>query len=347
MSKKNQKGKRGRESRIETQEKKEYRQAKKSKKTKKKEKGIIRRFLDKALMTIFILFLVVTAIFCLKTYQNGWGIKGALMTAFGVSKEDMEDLQPINILLLGISEDLNTKLTDTVIVCSYNPQKAKVSMISIPRDTFVGDDKLVAKSSDKINVLFSKNREKMLKKVSEIVGFKVEYYAVVNNEAVIKIVDIIGGVIFDVPINMDYDDPTQDLHIHLRKGTQRIYGEEAEQLLRFRHNNDGTTYPANYGDNDFGRMKTQRAFIEATAKQTINVLNIIKSKKIYNTIMENIDTNYDLNNLKKYIPTLADFSFENLHSYQLPGQSEQINEKWFFIYDAKKTKELVKELEIN
>ena len=350
MRNKKQKSKHGRESRIEMQEKKEYKEIKNSKENKKKSKGEkkrkgpIRIFIGKLVLLIFIILLIFIGLFSYQTYRNGWGLKGALMTACMVSAEDIENLDTINILLLGISEDLNTRLTDTIMVCSYNPKNSEISMISIPRDTFAGTDIANAKSSDKINVIFNKNKEKMLKTVSEIVGFNIKYYAVLNNEAVIKIVDTIGGVKFDVPIDMDYDDPTQDLHIHLKKGMQKINGEKAEQLLRFRHNNDGTSYPASYGDNDYGRMKTQRAFIEETIKQSLKVRNIIFCKAIYNTISKNIETNYDINELKKYIPTLADFSFENIKTYQLPGQSELHNEIWFFVYNKQKTKDLIKEI---
>lgn len=313
---------------------------------KTKNRSFIGIFLGNLFKLFFIILLIFIILFCFRTYQNGWGVKGALMTAFMVSQDDIENLEPINIVLLGISEDLDSRLTDTIIVCSYNPKTTGVSMLSVPRDTFIGNSLESAKGSEKINALFSKNKEKFLNKISEITGIDVKYYAVINNDALIKIVDIIGGVNFEVPIDMDYDDPTQDLHIHLKKGMQLIDGEKAEQLLRFRHNNDGTSYPANYGDNDFGRMKTQRAFIEATVKQAITLKNGLKAKNIYNTILENVDTNYDVKDAKKYIPTLADFSFENIINNQLPGKSEKHNELWFFVYDSKKTKNLVTELGI-
>lgn len=115
-----------------------------------------------------------------------------------------------------------------------------------------------AKPEDKINCIYSeKAPERILEKVNELTGLNINYYCKIDNQALIKLVDIVGGVEFDVPIDMNYDDKTQDLHIHLKKGVQKINGEKAEMLLRFRHNNNGTSYPAEYGDNDFGRMKTR------------------------------------------------------------------------------------------
>ncbi len=161
--------------------------------------------------------------------------------------------------MLGQNNDLGQTLTDTIMVLGYNPETQEAFTISIPRDTFVGQNISLAKAQDRINSIYKKKSpEKILNKVSELTGLDIKYYVTVNNEALIKLVDIIGGVEFDVPIDMNYDDKTQNLHIHLNKGVQKIDGKKAEQLLRFRHNNNGTSYSYEYGDNDFGRMKTRK-----------------------------------------------------------------------------------------
>ncbi len=313
---------------------------------KEKKKSGFKKFITK----LFLIVLLICSIFGVwlykKTEENGGGLKGVLTTVLGLTVEKIESLETINILLLGISEDIESKLTDTIILCSYNPKTQEASMISIPRDTFVGKNKDNAKGSDKINSLYAKSPEKLLKKVSDLTGVNVEYYAVVKTQALIEIIDIIGGVYFEVPIDMDYDDPTQDLHIYLKKGMQKINGEKAEQLLRFRHNNDGSSYPAEYGDNDYGRMKTQRAFISETIKQTINFKNIFKSKKIVDSIFENIETNLVIEELLVYIPTAVDFNTDTIVSNQLPGKSEKCNDLWFFVHDTKATKKLVEELNL-
>lgn len=304
---------------------------KKSKKeSKQKKKHPIRNFF----ILLFIIIIIVGILFYKKVQENGGGIEGVLCTILGQSVEDLENLEPIEVLLLGISEDLDSKLTDTIIVGTYNPQEQSINMLSIPRDTFIGKNKNTAKGSDKINSLYSrKGINSLLETVNKITNKDIKYYAVINNQALINLVDTIGGVYFDVPINMDYDDPTQNLHIHLKKGYQLINGEKAEQLLRFRHNNDGTSYPSNYGDNDFGRMKTQRDFIEQTVKQTMDIKNILKSKKIIDAVFNNIETNIEKNDLIPYIPKLVEIDTQNITSIQLPGKSDKYNDLWFFILD--------------
>ena len=315
----------------------------KRKKNKKKANFFI-RVIRNIFITIFIIIIISGILFYKSIEKNGGGLQGALYTVFGQTVEDTSILEPINILLLGVSEDISTKLTDTIILCTYNPQNQTASMLSIPRDTFVGKSTTNAKGSDKINSLYSKGVKKTVEAVEELTDVQIDYYIVVNTKALIEIVDIIGGVKFDVPIDMIYDDPTQDLHINLKKGIQLINGVKAEQLLRFRHNNDGTSYPASYGDNDFGRMKTQRLFIEETIKQTIDLKNLLQAKKIIKTVFNNIETNMKIENLYKYIPAVAGFNMENIESEQLPGVSKKCNGIWFFLYDNSQTKVILQNL---
>ena len=99
----------------------------------------------------------------------------------------------INILVAGVSTDISTQFTDTLMFCQYNPTTQKASILSIPRDTFVGNNPNNAKASDKINAIYSrKGIEPLQEKVSNIVGEKIEYYVVVKTEALIELVDVIG-----------------------------------------------------------------------------------------------------------------------------------------------------------
>ena len=317
----------------------------KKRKNKKPKKRRFLRFILKLLLLFIIAILILGAVFFYKVQANGGGVKGALITVMGLSVEEVNELDTINVLVLGVSQDIDTVLTDTIIVCSYNPKNQKATMISIPRDTFIGNKKSNAKGSDKINSLYSKSPEKLLKKVSEITGIDLDYYVVINTNTLVEIVNIVGGINYNVPIDMNYDDPTQNLHIHLKKGYQLIDGPKAEQLLRFRHNNDGSSYPSEYGDNDYGRMRTQREFMVETLKQSIDIKNLKNSKNILETIFNNIETNLEKEQIKLYIPTIIDFNTNNITSKQLPGQSEKCNELWFFIYDKKETKKMIEELE--
>jgi LCP family protein required for cell wall assembly len=308
---------------------------------KKKKKG----FSFKTFLGLLILISIISGvIFGIQVYQNGGGLKGILLTMLGANKKSLEELDTIYVLVLGVSTDLDSELTDTIMLCGYNPKTNQASMLSIPRDTFIGKNKNIAKGSDKINTLYAKGANKIVESVEEITGIDIDYYAVIDNALLIETVDIIGGVDFEVPIDMDYDDPTQDLHIHLEQGMQHIDGEKAEQLLRFRHNNDGTSYPYEYGDNDYGRMRTQREFIKATLSEAIQLKNILKFKSILNTVMNNLETDMLIEDILPYVPYAIDIDFDNIMMEQLPGESELCNKVWIYIYNKTETKALVQEM---
>lgn len=228
------------------------------------------------------------------------------------------------------------------MVCSYNPKTQRASMLSIPRDTFIGKNKQKSNGFDKLNSVYSKEGpEEATELVEDITGMNIKYYVVVNNQVVIDLINTIGGVYFDVPIDMNYDDPTQNLHIHLESGYQKLDGDHAEQLLRFRHNNNGTSYPSEYGDNDYGRMKTQREFMMETAKQTLKLKNVTKIKTIMTTIFQNIETNLTLDDVFPYVPWAVSFDTANISSNQVAGESKQYNKLWFFVHDEEETTKVV------
>lgn len=317
--------------------------SKNNKKNRKKSKKK-NRFFKKFLLFFLIIILIVTGYFTFGTLKNGGGLKGFLSTALGESKEELENLEPISFLILGSSQNL----TDTVMVAKYNPQTQKAYLVSIPRDTFIGTSKDSATASDKINSLYKgKYPEKTLSAVNKITGLNIKNYVVVDTEALKALVDAIGGVYFDVPMDMKYTDKKQDLYIDLKKGYQLLDGNKAEQVVRFRHNQDGTTYSAEYGDNDIGRMKTQRNFLKAVIKQTLSLGNITKIKEFLDISKKYVKTNISFDLLKKYIPCAVNFDIDNLETGSLPGSPEKCNKVWLFVHNQKKVTEYFNELNQN
>lgn len=315
------------------------------KQKKKKRKG---NRLLKVLKVLFIIILILSILIggfiVYSGYKNGWGLSGMIATVVGHDQETLKNLDEMQVLLLGVSTDTSAVLTDTIMVASYNPKKQTASLLSIPRDTFIGRNENTAGGFDKINAVYQLGEEKILAAVNRLTGLDIKYYVVVDTQALIKLVDEIGGVEFNVPIDMDYDDSSQDLHIHLKAGLQKLNGEQAENLVRFRHNNNGTSYPKEYGDNDTGRMRTQREFLNQLVKQTVKIENIVKIREILDIAYKYIDTNIALSVLKDYLPYAVDFSTENLQTGTIPGANERLNGLWFFKANKTKTKQLISEM---
>ena len=303
----------------------------------------------KVILIILLILIIAGGVLAYRVHQNGGGLTGILATAVGHNEETLKELDEFRCLILGISTDEEgALLTDTIMVASYNPNTQKATLLSIPRDTYTGKNPSKATAYQKINSIYSRNKDpnEVLDAVNDITNLGLQYYAIVKTEGFIKLVDAIGGVTFNVPIDMDYDDTSQDLHIHLKAGEQVLDGDKAEQLVRFRHNNDGTSYPEEYGDNDLGRMRTQREFIMEVIKQTAKVENIFKIGEILDVAEENVITNIDFNAIKDYIPYAVEFNTENLLTATLPGVSTNKNDAgtWVYIHDEEETATLIQEL---
>ena len=304
----------------------------------------------KVLLVILFILIIVIGWFAYRTYKNGGGLSGMLATVVGHDENTKKNLKEIKVLVLGVSTDLDSELTDTIMVASYNPNTQKANLLSIPRDTFTGKNKSRATASQKINALYNinKNPEKTLEAVNELTGLDIQYYVVVKTEALIEVVDAIGGVEFDVPIDMKYDDPTQDLHIDLKAGLQKLDGDKAEQLLRWRHSNSKngvmTTYPSEYGNDDFGRMRTQRDFIVATMKQTLKPGNIFKIGQLLEIANKNVETNIELSLAKDYVPYAVEFNTDDIKTAVLPGTTPDVKETngvSVFVVNKTEAKELI------
>ena len=318
-------------------------------KTKQKPKKKMKMW-KKIFLIILLILLIAGGAFAYRVHRNGGGLTGMLATVVGHDEETRKSLGELQVLLMGVSTDQEgVALTDTIIVASYNPNTQKAVLLSIPRDSFTGTNTKRAVASDKINAIYNITRDPMktVEAVNELTGLDLQYYAIVQTEALIELVDAIGPIEYYVPTDMNYDDTSQDLHIHFEEGLQEIDGPKAEELLRFRKNNDGTSFPSEYGDNDIGRMRNQREFITAVVEQTVKLENITKLGSILDIASRNLITNLNFDVLKDYLPYAVEFSTENLQTASLPGSVpdlSQTNNVSIFVVDEEETALLIKEL---
>lgn len=121
-------------------------------------------------------------------------------------------------------------------------------------------------------------------------GFEPDYQVIVEWEAVGKLVDAIGGVYFDVPYNMDYHDPYQDLVIEQAKGYRLLSGDDAMQVIRWRKNDPGSPYGYHNGIGDSGRMEVQQNFLKAVIQQLMKPSNVLNIGKISKAFQECVET---------------------------------------------------------
>lgn len=211
--------------------------------------------------------------------------------------------------------------TDTMLLASYDVTNQKATVMSIPRDTMVN----VSWDIKKINSVYNmygggeKGVQAVYQEISQLVGFEPDYKVIVEWDAVGEIVEAMGGVYFDVPRNMNYDDPYQDLSIHINKGYQLLNGEQAMGVIRYRHDNN---MKYGYADGDLGRIKTQQAFLKAMVEQLLQVKNVTKINQFIQVFQNNVETDLSFQNILWFAQqaVFGGLTIENVNFVTMPNQ---------------------------
>lgn len=221
-----------------------------------------------------------------------------------------------NILLLGTDDD-GTR-TDTIMIGRLDVKNHTVALLSVPRDTLISGNYNVPK----INGVYGgagkgvKGIEALQRKLAQTLGFETDGYVMVNLDAFIELVDLVGGVEVDVPVQMDYEDPSQNLYIHLKPGVQTLNGTEAMGLVRFRKG---------YATQDIERTHTQQKFLKALAKKCLSIGNISKINEFTKIFMENVTTDLTIGNVAYFAQELLKCDFDNMFAYTLEGEAVMVN----------------------
>lgn len=251
----------------------------------------------------------------------------------------------INVLLLGTDED--GLRTDAIMVASYDFDNESVKLLSIPRDTkmYVTNKKKTRKINE-IHAMSKGDGEIMgplgsVEAVTAITGIPINYYVEFNFDAIDEIADILGPVTFDVPDiegngkGMNYDDPVQDLHIHLKPGVQELSGNQYQQFLRYRKSNNEKV-----DGSDLSRVGRQHEFVKAIIDQKVNLSLIVKVPDIYAKVKKNIKTNFSAGEIAKYSTHLLNLTSENISTFSLPGEDLHTT-AWYFECNFAEAKTLI------
>lgn len=227
------------------------------------------------------------------------------------------------LLVAGVDQVSNN--TDTIMIGRLDTVNHTLNIVSIPRDTLTNLSHEVKKANsayhyaayysevssssyygcDPVEVM----REEL---VQAFLGFDVDGYILVNMEAAAEVVDTIGGIDFDVPQNFDYEDPTQDLYIHISAGQQTLSGEQFVQLMRFR---------STYSGGDIERIEMQHTLLMAAANQMLSLKNIPNMSEVASIVTDNMTTSLTTKNIIFYAKEFLKLDSENINFYTMPGNT--------------------------
>ncbi|MTJ49107.1 LCP family protein [Dolichospermum sp. UHCC 0259] len=244
--------------------------------------------------------------------------------------------RPVNILLMGMSvlppdvqnppsdsknlgylPQINSfdGLADVMLLVKFDPETQKVVMLSVPRDTRTQIEGYGTKKINSANV--DGGPALTAKTVSNLLGgVGIDRYVRINVLGVSKLIEALGGVNIYVPKDMKYRDDSQHLYINLKAGQQHLSGEQALQLLRYRHDELG----------DIGRIQRQQMVLRALIEQTLNPTTITKLPDILNVVKENIDTNLSVDELIALLGFGSKINRSNMQMLMLPGRFSEKGE---------------------
>lgn len=232
-----------------------------------------------------------------------------------------------NLLFVGLD---NNDRADTIMLLTVKENGIKG--LSIPRNTLLEDKRI----SD---ILATENGDQeLIDTIKTTLSVPIHYYAKMDLTAVKEIVDNVGGIDFEVPMDMVYDDPYQDLHINLKKGVHTLNGDGVCQLLQFRRG---------YPEGDLSRIQLHQQFIKDFIKQKLNKDNIDKAPEIFKVISGNIKTNYPISNLKQDMKIISAINSNNIIFETISGRVTLLNEMPVYELYAEATKDLKRSEMIN
>lgn len=154
--------------------------------------------------------------------------------------------------------------------------------------------------------------KKLQRVISRTFGIYFDYYAIVSTDAFVKIVDAVGGVDLYVQQDMNYDDPLQNLHIHIKKGQQHLDGKAAEGFVRFR---------SGYVQADIARLDAQKIFMTAFFNKLLSFSSVTKVNDIVSAVYDSVDTDISLENALGFVKPALGVDLSNITMLNMQGTS--------------------------
>ena len=242
--------------------------------------------------------------------------KGAALAASaeeksGTQKGGRRKKKVYTLILAGLDETSGN--TDTIVLARLDASAHRMDFVSIPRDTYVN----LPWDVRKINCVYTASKnvgesglEGLRDAVCALCGFRPDCCAVVGISTVREAIDLMGGVYFDVPFDMDYEDAAQDLRIHIPAGYQCLNGEQCVQLCRYRKN---------YVNGDLDRIAVQHDFLRAAAKQFISLGSIPELPGVVQLAARSIDSDMSAANIAFFLRCAIQCKPENIRFATVPN----------------------------
>lgn len=244
----------------------------------------------------------------------------------------------INVLAFG----LNGHLSDTMMLISFDPFKPSIDILSVPRDTYHYVPGYESAAQKKMNAVYGFGGENggpegLRKSMSEFLGVPIDHYVKVDMEAVVGVVDTLGGYEVEVPYDMKYTDRAGGFRVDLKKGYQVLSGDQALGFLRFRKNNDETIL-----EGDVVRIPRQQAFVKAMINKAVSG----NLTAVLNTIIgsEYVVTDLSFEDTLTYGLKAATLKPDDIRMFTVEGEARNMDGASYWIHDSEKLTDTLEQI---
>ncbi|PAE17960.1 hypothetical protein CHH91_00185 [Virgibacillus sp. 7505] len=232
----------------------------------------------------------------------------------------------VSILFMGVDDsdtrDEGNSRSDAMILATFNKKEHSVDLLSIPRDSYVYVPE-VDRQTKITHAHAYGGAQASVETVENFLNVPVDYYAEINFNAFMDIIDTLGGIEVEVPYEL-YEQNSKDQKdaIHLEEGLQELNGEEALALARTRHY-----------DNDIERGKRQQEIIKAMITKASSAGSVFKYDALIQDVGDNLSTSLTFDQIKSFISygTSNDLTINTLN---LNGTGGKLSDGiWYYQVD--------------
>lgn len=244
------------------------------------------------------------------------------------------------ISIFGVDQ-MDANYTEDAMLLFFNHKNQNIHVVSIPRDTKFNwpEDvykELSSKRKDIPKIIsihdvpmytpIDKKDEISLQVLQNAFQMNVDYYVRMDLAAFKYVVELIGPIPFDVPMDLQYVDAKKGIEVNLIKGKQELDADQAGQLVSYHSKHEGI---------DVNRIRLQQDFFKAYVAQMLKPQNKINIPSIMKGLYPYIKTNFT--NASDYLVYLEDISTDKIFLSILPGD---ITSDQKYVYDSLKAKEM-------
>ena len=256
-------------------------------------------------------------------------------------------------LIAGIDAFSNN--TDVLMLASLDTKNKKIEIVQIPRDTYINKSVGGYTSLTRVNAIFAAEYNRQVKngissrsaktlamqdlvrRLSETLCINIDEYVLIDTKGFRSVIDAVGGIDYEVPQDMFYEDPAQDLYIDLKAGYQHLDGAQCEQLIRYR---------SGYVTGDIGRVDMRSDFMTRVFAQVKNqigldaMLKLIRDKEL----IYKVNTSMSLMDMLAYVRMAYRLDDDSVSVRTLSGSVVQNPETGAWIYYCLNKKGALKDI---